>query len=498
MKLDQVFQHLKWQRVSGPATAEITGLALDSRQVRSGYLFVALKGSVTDGRRFIGDAIARGATAIASNEPVAGVPDSVACIVLEPSPENLAAIAHSFHGQPACRLIGVTGTNGKTTVTYFLRHLLERAGLATAIIGTVVYEFGARSIPADRTTPDLFQLYRLIHQMTEAGARAVAMEISSHALDQLRAGFLELDAAIFTNLTQDHLDYHETMEEYYQAKRKLFNRLKKTADVAVPAVVGVDDAYGRRLAEELDRAGIRATTCATAPDVRAALRAEQITLSSNGCRFDMVWLDERWPGVTLNQLGRHNVANYLCAVAAARQFGARMDDMAAAAATLPAAPGRLEFVPNNLGITIVVDYAHTDDALANVLACLRELTRGGLWVVFGCGGDRDSSKRPRMGAVAERLADHVVLTSDNPRTEEPLAIIRAIRAGMVREPEAMLTDRREAIALACRQAKPGDVVLLAGKGHETYQEINRVYHASDDRALARDIAAALEEAHVHA
>ncbi len=498
MKLDQVLQPVKWQRTGGPVSVEVAGVSLDSRQVRSGFLFVALKGVTTDGRRFAKDAVERGAVAVATHEPLLGLPDSVASVCMDMTPDNLANVAHAFYGQPSCRLAAVTGTNGKTTTTYLLRHFLEQAAVRTGIVGTVVYEFGSRSIPADRTTPDVFQLYRVLHQMAESGAGAVALEVSSHALDQQRLGKLVFDVAVFTNLTQDHLDYHHTMEQYYSAKRKLFDRLRPAGKAGTPAVVSVDCPYGRRLAEELGAAGIGVATCSALGAAEAMLRAENVRVASDGCTFDMVWHGTRIPQVRLNLLGRHNVANYLGAVAAAHELGAEMQDMVAAGCALPATPGRLEFIPNNLDITVVVDYAHTDDALANVLQCLRELTRRELWVVFGCGGNRDKTKRPRMGAVAEQLANHVVLTNDNPRGEEPAAVIEDIRAGMKASPSAIMPDRREAVAFACANARPGDVVLIAGKGHETYQEVNRVYHEFDDRVVARAILAELEQQHVHA
>lgn len=499
MKLSDLLRTLPHQRVSGSLQREITGLALDSRQVREGFAFVACKGAVTDGHRFAADAVQRGAAAVLCSDAISPLPEHVAAVRMECSPTVCAQLAQRFYGQPACALIGITGTNGKTTSAYLTRYLLEQAGWPCGLLGTVVYEFGARSIPAARTTPDVFELHRLLHQMAAAGARAVVMEVSSHALVQQRVGNLTFDAAVFTNLTQDHLDFHHTMEEYYRAKRMLFDRITATPRVPGRAgIVMIDDMWGQRLAGELRSLTIEPLTLSISGTRGADIRAESLQLSSMGCTFDLHWQGTVYRNVRINLLGRHNVANTLCAMAAAAACGVSIEAMITAAARMPAVPGRLEFIANNLGITVVVDYAHTDDALRSVLQCLREITQGALWAVFGCGGDRDRGKRPRMGAAAEELADHVIVTSDNPRSEDPQAIAHEICAGMRQAPYAVELDRRAAIARACAAACPGDVILIAGKGHETYQEIKRVFYDYDDRTAARAVLAELEAARVHA
>jgi len=477
---------------------EITGLALDSRQVRSGYLFVARKGLETDGHRFIGDAVQRGAAAIAVTARESVAPESVALVAVDGSTDVLSQLAHKFYGQPSCRLIGITGTNGKTTTGYLTRYYLENAECRTGLIGTVAYEFGARSIPAKRTTPDVFELYRLLHQMTESGAEAIVMEVSSHALVQNRIGRLVFDVAAFTNLSLDHLDYHKTMEEYYAAKRRLFEQLRP-GDVGIRhrAAVSLEDQWGRRLTGELDEAGVPLITYSNSDAARAAIHAENIEVSTAGCLFNLVWEGENLGRVRLPMLGRHNISNCLAAMAVAHEFGADIKAMIASSADMCAVPGRLEFISNDLGFVIAVDYAHTDDALNKTLHCLRELAPRELWVVFGCGGDRDHGKRPRMGTVVEKSAHHVVLTNDNPRTEDPAAIIADIREGMTLGKEIVQMDRREAIATAISGAQPGDIVLIAGKGHETYQEVNRVFHDFDDRTVASQIIAELEGKRVH-
>ncbi len=499
MKLSDLLHMLPYQRISGALNREICGMALDSRQVREGYAFIACQGSVTDGHRFINDALQRGAGAVICSGAAGAVPDSVAVIRMACTAEILTQLAQRMYGQPPCALIGVTGTNGKTTTAYITRHFLSQAGWPCGLLGTVVYEFGARCIPAARTTPDVFELHRLLHQMAASGARAAVMEVSSHALVQQRTGALAFDVAVFTNLTQDHLDYHHTMDEYYAAKRLLFDRIAPSAHAPGPAaVVMIDCPWGRRLADELRAAGLAPLTLSIAGAPDAVCRAEAIRVAGDGCSFDLVWHGQRHRGVRINLLGRHNVANALCAMAATAACGVPVERVIAAAAHVPAVPGRLEFIPNTLGLIVVVDYAHTDDALRNVLVCLREVTHGAVWVVFGCGGERDRGKRPRMGAVAEELADHVIVTSDNPRGEDAAAIAGEVCGGMRHAPRAVELDRRAAIALACRQARPGDVVVIAGKGHETYQEINRVFYDYDDRVAARSVVAELEAARVHA
>ncbi|MCX7005089.1 MAG: UDP-N-acetylmuramoyl-L-alanyl-D-glutamate--2,6-diaminopimelate ligase [bacterium] len=498
MQLTEILDGLTWEHVSGTLEREVCGITLDSRLVKPGMLFVALRGALADGHKFVADAVERGAAAIAVTAPGSAFAPEITVVRLSACPATLAHLAQRMYGQPACALIGITGTNGKTTSTYMVRHFLAQHGRPTGIVGTIVYEFGARSIPAARTTPDIFQLYGTLAQMAGGGARAIAMEVSSHALEQERLGQLTFDVAAFTNLTQDHLDYHGTLDAYFAAKATLFDRLAPATRqaCAYTSVIGIDDVWGQRLAAMLAQRGQAVATCSvTGADATFAARNVKVTAS--GSTFDLLVRGADRGPVQMNLLGRHNVANCLLALAIAHAFGVEIPALIAAAATLPATPGRLEFIPNELGITVIVDYAHSDDALRNVLECVREITPGALWVVFGCGGDRDRGKRPNMGAVAEQLADQVVITSDNPRSEEPAAIVREIQAGMQNGRATVLLERRAAIAHACRAAQPGDVIVIAGKGHETYQEVKRVFHAFDDRVVAREILAELEQARVH-
>jgi UDP-N-acetylmuramoyl-L-alanyl-D-glutamate--2,6-diaminopimelate ligase len=450
---------------------------------------------MTDGHLYIADALERGAQAVAVTHAGAAVPGDASVVAFEPSPRNLALLAERFYGVPPCALVGITGTNGKTTTTYMIRHHLARAGRSVGLLGTIVYEYGDRSVPAARTTPDVCSLYRVLHEMANRGADAIVMEVSSHALAQERVGNLQFDVCAFTNLTRDHLDYHHTMDEYYAAKRLLFDRLRAGGPQQRAAIVCVDDEWGRRLAAGLRERGVNVLTVSSSGDA-ADIRATSLSVGFEGCSFDLEWLGAPAGAVKVNALGRHNVANWLVAAGVAHTFGSPVAELIAGAAELPPVPGRLEFLKTRSGYLVVVDYAHTDDALRNVLACLRELTEHELWVVFGCGGDRDKTKRPRMGAVAETLADHVIVTSDNPRTEDPGVILNDITAGMHKGQEDVIEDRRDAIRTACARARPGDVVLVAGKGHETYQEINHVFHAFDDREVTRSIIQELENERV--
>ena len=498
MKLEKLLSAIPHTVMSGSPRVEIKDLALDSRQVRSGYLFVALAGETTDGHLHIRDAVQRGAAAVMVSKPGAYAGNEVCTVAIDGSIHTVTALAHAFYGQPACKLIGVTGTNGKTTTSYLVRALLERAGIPTGLIGTVAYEFGDRHIPASRTTPDVFELYRLLTYMSAAGAQAVVMEVSSHALEQQRVGNLLFDVGVFTNLTQDHLDYHRTMEAYFAAKAKLFSQLRgaDAKGVERAAVIAIDDDYGRRLAAQVRAAGIGVTTFGAAAD--ADVRAAGIVVSPSLCEFDLHWRGRPTQRVQLNMIGRHNISNCIGALAAAAALGISPEEMVSGLTRMPSVPGRLEFIENSRGFLVVVDYAHTDDALHKALICLRELKPRKLIVVFGCGGDRDKTKRPKMGRVAEELADLAIITSDNPRSENPAAIIVDIQAGMSKKTEVVCPDRRAAIAAAMDAARPGDIVLIAGKGHETYQIINRVFYDFDDRVVARELVRAKEGERVHA
>ncbi len=441
----------------GADDVEITGLAYDNRSVASGTLFFCVPGFSRDGHDFAADALARGAAALVVERPLAldGAPE----IVVPSVRAAMAPAAARFHGDPTARLrvVGVTGTNGKTTTAFLVRELLEASGLRCGLLGTVKSVIGGVEHEVVRTTPEAIELQREFAAMLAAGDQACAMEVSSHALALRRADAIHFAAVVFTNLTQDHLDFHPTMEDYFLAKRRLFE-----LDPAV-AIVNVDDSYGARLAADFPAA------LTFALDREADYRATDVRTGFGGSRFTARTPDGELELATPLP-GRFNVANALGALAAARTLGVAPATAAAALARAGQVPGRFEPVDEGQDFAVLVDYAHTPDSLENVLRAARELTAGRLVCVFGCGGDRDRGKRPLMGEIAARLADRVIVTSDNPRSEDPQAIVAEIVAGAGPDVEVVV-DRREAIGRAIAGARGGDVVVIAGKGHEQGQEL---------------------------
>jgi UDP-N-acetylmuramoyl-L-alanyl-D-glutamate--2,6-diaminopimelate ligase len=439
--------HLRDLLGEGPEAVEVTGLAYDNRSVTEGTLFFCVPGFTRDGHDFAPDAVARGAAALVVARPLGlGVPE----VLVEDVRLSMALAAARFHGDPTAslRVVGITGTNGKTTTAFLVRAALEAAGVRCGLLGTVKSVVGGEERTVERTTPEAIDLQATFAEMLARGDSACAMEVSSHALELHRASGVHYAVAVFTNLTQDHLDFHPSMEAYFQAKRRLF-------DLDVGArVVNVEDEYGRRLAAEFDCVTFGAGGDYEAADVRTGI---------TGSRFRVgdVELSTPMPGA-------FNVLNVLGAFAAARALGVPADAAAAGLASAGRVPGRFEAVDEGQPFAVVVDYSHTPDSLENVLVAARELASGRVICVFGAGGDRDRSKRPLMGSIAARLADVAIVTSDNPRSEDPEAIIDEIVAGgsgFVRE-----VDRRAAISLAVAEAAAGDVVVIAGKGHEQGQE----------------------------
>lgn len=482
MQLKQLIAKTKTLAVEGSIDSEVTGICYDSRRVTPGMLFVAIPGQRTDGHQFIQNAIERGALAIVY-EQNGFLPHRAAKIKVEDARQALAQLSAAFYRRPSQRLkmIGVTGTNGKTTVAFMIKHILESAGHKTGLLGTIRYEIGERMIPAQRTTPEALEIQQMLAQMVRANCEACVMEVSSHALEQKRVWGIEYDVVIFTNLTQDHLDYHGSMEAYYEAKKKLFTQWFPQ-DKSKTAVINIDDAFGQRLATEAD---VRVKVDYSLGG-EAQIRAGQIQLAGEGTRMQVQVAGASFP-CQLPLIGRHNVYNALAAVGAAHALRVSAPDIQSALAGMPAVPGRLERIRGRQPFNVVVDYAHTDDALRNVLTTLREITRGRLLLAFGCGGNRDAGKRPRMGEAAARLADYSLITSDNPRKESAAAIAAAIEAGYrsVRGEACRIElDRRRAIDEIIRMAQPGDTVLIAGKGHETYQEFEDTIVPFDDRIYA--------------
>ena len=463
---------------------EITGVADDSRRCEAGTCFLAMRGCSADGHAYIGAAIDRGAAAVVCEDP-SPVSQEVPCAIVPDVRSAAGALAQAMFGWPARKTlnVGITGTNGKTTVAALIASILATAGHDCGCLGTISYETGISARPAETTTPGAVELARLTDEMVRAGRTHMVMEVSSHALDQQRTGGVAFDVAVLTNFSGDHLDYHRTMAAYLAAKRKLFEQLAPSA----VAVINRDDPAGAEIAAATD-AGV----LWYALDADADLHGRIDRIDAAGSHFAVTHEGIQTP-VATPLIGRHNVQNCLAAAGAAAALGISMDVVAEALARVSRVRGRLERVPGRAPYQVFVDYAHTDDALSNVLAAVAPLAEGRVILVFGCGGDRDRTKRARMARVAERGAQKIVVTSDNPRSEEPGAIIEDIVAGFseaAREAVLIEPDRAAAIDLGIRSAGPGDVVLIAGKGHEDYQIFgDRRVHFDDVETAARAIEA---------
>ena len=499
MKLEQLLGAVDAPRVAGDSDIEIEGLYYDSRQVRRGGLFFALRGVKSDGSLFVEAAVKKGAVAVVADRPcaVAGV------TVVEVPDARLAMslMAAFFYGRPTAGLptVGITGTNGKTTTSYLIEGVMEKAGIPPAVLGTISYRFGETSIPAPNTTPESVDLQRTVRELVDAGARGVVMEVSSHSLEQKRADGCLFDVAVFSNLTRDHLDYHQDMESYYGSKLRLFtDLLAPTAEKPQRhAVVNIDDPYGSRIVQRSS-----APVLTYSVDKEADLTVAEVDFSVHGirCRLNT---PRGELSLSSDLLGRFNLYNILAAVGTGLALGLSDQAIRAGIEGHKKVPGRLERVENDQGITVLVDYAHTGDALENVLSTVSELKTSRIITLFGCGGDRDKGKRPVMGEIAARYSDLAIVTSDNPRTEDPHAIMEDVRAGIaplsLREYTAeelaqgfqekgfaAIESRREAVRVAMLAARPGDIVLLAGKGHEDYQIVGTEKFHFDDREEAAE------------
>ena len=463
----------------GIAQQQVTGLDYDSRRIQPGFVFFAFAGARADGRAFAEAAMQRGALAVVSElnspEEFTGT-----WIQVRHGREALASAARNFYGQHVA-LTGITGTNGKTTTGFLIDSILRAAGKTTALVGTIEYHLGAEVLPAVNTTPESVDLYRLFDRLNQVGGTHATMEVSSHALALGRVYGLEFHTAVFTNLTRDHLDFHHTMEEYFQAKQILFSG---SGSGAPPyAVINQDDEYGSRLA-----VGRATEVLSYGLEREAAVRARNVTSSFTGLRFEVQFGKLKFP-VESALIGKINVYNILAACGAGLSYQLPVDAIARGIAECHGVPGRFERVDEGQPFAVVVDYSHTDDALRNAILVARGLSPKRVITVFGCGGDRDRTKRPIMGQVAADLSDVVVLTSDNPRSEDPLQIMNDVLVGLRRKdtPLVVEPDRGAAIKRAIEQARSGDLVLVAGKGHETYQILkDRTIHF-DDREVARDV-----------
>ncbi|MEI6653301.1 MAG: UDP-N-acetylmuramoyl-L-alanyl-D-glutamate--2,6-diaminopimelate ligase [Verrucomicrobiota bacterium] len=497
MILRDLIQSLARVTIAGSLDVEIAGLTASSREVAPGLLFAAIRGTSTDGHRFIGEAIAAGVAAIlAESAPPADLPPTITWLHVGDSRAALSTLASTLAGHPWRDLVvaGVTGTNGKTTTVFVLHHLMQTVWHRAGLLGTILIDDGETREPARHTTPGSIELTALLARMRDHGCRGVAMEVSSHGIHQQRISGIGFDACVFTNLTQDHLDYHGTLDAYFQAKAAWFHALAANPHGKKPvAVINVDDAYGADLALALHN---KLPLLRYGFGVHCDFRANNLRQTARGMEFELSAKGKSYL-VRAPLIGRFNVYNLLAALAAANVCGIRPRDAVAALATAPQVPGRMENVGQTGGATVFVDYAHTPDALENACRTLRELNPRRLITVFGCGGDRDRGKRPLMAAAAARHSDACIITSDNPRSEDPLAIIREIEAGLGGANSVSLPDRAEAIAYAVQSSRSGDMVLIAGKGHEATQEFADHTLDFDDRKHAskalRDRAQAISD-----
>ncbi len=483
-KISDYFRDGEFQSSKGDLDRPISGLALDSRRVMPGNLFFALPGRRADGNSYVDEAIQRGAVAIVGERIPAGTALRVTYLQVADARRALALVAQRFFGFPdkSLDLVGVTGTSGKTVVTTLVRHLLATPVQRVGLIGTIGYDLGARVVPSYRTTPESLELYGLLAQMRDAGCRQAAIEISSHGLDQQRVLGVNFGVAVFTNLTRDHLEYHGGMDASFAVKSRLFNG--GTGQVPRAAVINLDDPYGRKLAATVPKS-VKLVTFGESP--AALVRAEKVRLDFQSTGLRLVW-PEGSIEIESPLIGRSNVSNLLAAFAACYALGRDPSVIAARLKSLGGVPGRMERIDAGQAFNVLVDYAHTDDALRNAVGMLRAVTPGRLLVVFGCGGNRDRSQRPLMVAAVQEFADVAWATADNPRSEELRQIFGDMRGGVRHAGRIhFVEDRRHAISLALAAAREGDCVLIAGKGHETRQEFADTIVPFDDRQVVREL-----------
>ncbi|MDX2186294.1 MAG: UDP-N-acetylmuramoyl-L-alanyl-D-glutamate--2,6-diaminopimelate ligase [Opitutaceae bacterium] len=482
-KLSDFFSEDQVVAIKGSLERPISGLVMDSRRVVPGNLFFALPGLRTDGNGYVDEAVARGAVAVVTSKLPAAAPTKVTFIQVQDPRAELARVSQKYYRNPdrEMAVVGVTGTNGKTTVTHLIKHFLN-GDQKVGLIGTIHYDLGQRTVPSFKTTPESLDIYGMLSQMRDAGCKQAVMEVSSHGIDQKRVAGMSFGVAVFTNLTRDHLDYHKTMESYYEVKARLFNGCFGSAPKV--AVINTDDPYGRRLVGEV----AQETRIVTfGENAEALVRAEDVALGFKSTQFRLVW-----PGgsvlVESPLIGRYNVSNLLAAVATAWALGRDPMVILARLKAFKGVPGRMERIEEGQTFNVLVDYAHTDDALRNALGMLRTITPGRLLVVFGCGGNRDRTKRPLMTKAVQEVADFSFATADNPRNEALSQIFEDMRQGVTAPDKvAWIEDRRRAISLALDMAQPGDCLLIAGKGHESYQEFAGTVVPFDDRQVVREL-----------
>lgn len=481
MKLSELLRNIKSVGIEGNADVDIQGVNIDSRRIATGHLFVAIRGTQTDGHQFIAKAVEQGAKAVLCEAVPEEKANGVTYVKVASSEDCVGSVATHFYGDPSehLLLVGVTGTNGKTTIATLLYNMFRKMGHKVGLLSTVCNYIDGEAVPASHTTPDPIELNRLLARMVEAGCEYCFMECSSHAIAQKRIGGLKFAGGIFTNLTRDHLDYHKTFENYRDAKKAFFDLLPKDAF----AITNADDKNGMVMVQNT-KAQVKTYSTRTLADFRARIIE---------CHFEGMYLDIDGHEVGVQFIGKFNVSNLLAVYGAAVMLGKQPDDILVVMSTLKSVAGRLEPIRSANGVTAVVDYAHTPDALENVLKAIHEVLDGKdgrIITVCGAGGNRDKGKRPLMAQEAVKQSDKVIITSDNPRFEEPQDIINDMLAGLdARQMKKVLSiaDRREAIRTAVMLAQRGDVILIAGKGHEDYQEIKGVKHHFDDREVVREI-----------
>ena len=459
MNLSEVMKDIEFEPFYGDEEIDVKGIAYDSRQVKEGYAFVCISGFNTDGHKYVKSAIELGAKIIVAEKNV-DTANSVCVVKVKNTRATLAKMGSNFYGNPSKKMnmVGVTGTNGKTSTTYIIKSVLDTAMHKVGIIGTIENRIGDKVLHTERTTPESLDLQKLLNDMVVENVDSVVMEVSSHALDLNRVDCCEFDVGVFTNLTQDHLDYHVNMENYKMAKAKLFQ-------ISDKSVINIDDEVGNYM---LGVAKGKVLTVGI--DKKAHIMAKDIKMSYEGIEFDLVYLNESQP-IKLNMLGKFSVYNVLVAVGACIFMEIPMDSIIRGIEEIKGIRGRFETIKSPNGFGVVVDYAHTPDGLENVLKTAKEFGTGSIITIFGCGGDRDKTKRPIMGEIAGRLSNHCIITNDNPRSENPEIISKEIEVGIKKTacPFEKVLDRREAIFKAVLMAKKGDIVIIAGKGHETYQ-----------------------------
>ncbi len=482
MQLTEIAAFLGLSIQSG-GEQNITGIQYNSQKVQPGNIFVCIQGEKTDGHNYVADAVSRGAVAVLAAHTLSDLPAQVSLLIAENPRLAMASLADMWYQFPdrKMRVIGVTGTNGKTTTTHLIKWVLEQQGYATGLVGTIHNVVGALDVPSSNTTPESLELFALFNEMVKNGYQYGVMEVSSHALKQGRVSACRFAAGVFTNLTQDHLDYHGTFEDYLESKTKLFSMLNQTGDFPAYGVVNIDDGAASSF---IQAANVPVWTYGLGAS--ADVQAKDFHLTAGGTQLTICYQGKEYLA-KIPLIGKFNIYNALAAITVLLAEGIAMEAILVALASAPQVPGRFELVDYGQDFAVVVDYAHTPDGLENVLSTAREITHGRVISVFGCGGDRDKTKRPIMGAIGGKYSDFAIITSDNPRTENPYAILEQVEAGIKKETNHYVVEesRGAAIAKAIAMAEPGDLIMIAGKGHENYQLVNGETLHFDDREEAR-------------